>query len=267
MTGNSQNSELLLFTELLTWSAAAADIAISAVIIYGLASKRTGFQTTTDGFVGRIISAAMESAMMTTTFGVACAITEAITWEGNSGSYDLVFFIPLPSIYTFSLCWCLHTTNFVRREQSSQMRSIQMTGQSGSGSGTNSKHRGSNFIGSPQFLLEQDPEKATELDFITGSDYVASSDASAIDDPVGAGLGVTGGAGVVDTGRLHPHSHSFSSTGPAKGSGTRTRSRGVDPDLEEDEDDELLGVVPQRRNLGLGDFLADDNAKHPAKMQ
>ena len=93
MTGNSQNSELLLFTEMLTWAAAAADIAISAVIIYGLASKRTGYKTTTDGFVTKIISAAMESAMMTTAFGVACAITEAITWEGDSGSYDLVFFM------------------------------------------------------------------------------------------------------------------------------------------------------------------------------
>lgn len=70
MTGNSQNADLLLFTEIMTWSAAAADIAISSVIIYALASKRTGFETTTDGFVSRIISAAMESAMMTTTFGV-----------------------------------------------------------------------------------------------------------------------------------------------------------------------------------------------------
>jgi len=145
------------------------------------------------------------------------------------------------------------------------MRSMQMTSDQ---TGTNSKHRGSNFIGSPQFLLDQDPEKATELDFITGSDYVVSSDASAIDDPIGAGLGVTGGAGVIREGRLHPHSHSFSSIRPGKGTGTRTRSVGVqEEDEEDDDDDDLLTAVPQRRNMGLGDFLAEDNAKHAARMQ
>jgi hypothetical protein len=111
---------LLLFTELWTWAAAITDLSISVIIIFALSKAQTGYNMPTDHLVTKIINATMESASMTTTFAIATAISYATNWNNMLAAIDLVFLIPLPSLYTFSLLWCLQTTQHVREEQLSR---------------------------------------------------------------------------------------------------------------------------------------------------
>jgi hypothetical protein len=84
LSGNGDDNIVLKFTQAWLWAAAVTDISISAVIIYGLCSERTGLETTTDDWVARIISTAMGSAALSTTFALAAAVTNAVTWNGSS---------------------------------------------------------------------------------------------------------------------------------------------------------------------------------------
>lgn len=81
-TGYGELSSILRLTQIWTWSAAVTDLSISIVIIFNLWSKRTGDNTALDRLVPRILSATMESAVMTTVFAVGAAIIDACTWDG-----------------------------------------------------------------------------------------------------------------------------------------------------------------------------------------
>ena len=118
-SGTTSFTLLLLFTELYTWTSVLTDLLISVVIIVGLVRKKTGYDMPTDSLVSQVINAAMQSASMTTTFALAAAIIYAIQWDMAAASVDLVFLYPLPSIYTYSLLWCLGSTDRVRKEQRS----------------------------------------------------------------------------------------------------------------------------------------------------
>ena len=118
-SGTTSFTLLLLFTELYTWTGVLTDLLISVVIIAGLVRKKTGYDMPTDGLVAQVINAAMQSASMTTTFATAAAVIYAIQWDMSAASVDLVFLYPLPSIYTYSLLWCLGSTDRVRKEQRS----------------------------------------------------------------------------------------------------------------------------------------------------
>lgn len=80
-SGYNELSNILLFTQLWTWSAAVTDLSISIVIIFGLWWKQTGDDTALDRLVPKIVSAAMESAAMTSIFAVCAAVIDACTWN------------------------------------------------------------------------------------------------------------------------------------------------------------------------------------------
>lgn len=132
MDGTSSFTMLLIFTELYTWSAVAADLLISLVIIVGLLRKKTGYDMPTDSLVMWIVNAAFQSAALTTTFAMSAAIIYAIQWDMSSAAVDIAFLYSLPSLYTYSLLWCLTTTEKVRKEQISRSR---VTGGGYSGTG------------------------------------------------------------------------------------------------------------------------------------
>lgn len=136
MDGTSSFRTLLIFTELYTWSAVAADLLISLVIIFGLLRKKTGYDMPTDSLMMKIVNAAFQSAALTTTFAMSAAIIYAIQWDMSSAAVDITFLYSLPSLYTYSLLWCLTTTEKVRKEQISRSRVSRASRSDGTG-GTN----------------------------------------------------------------------------------------------------------------------------------
>lgn len=75
--GTTSFTLLLIFTELWTWTTVLTDLIISVVIIFGLLSKKTGYDMPTDSLMLRIINAAMQSAALTTAFSASAAIIYA----------------------------------------------------------------------------------------------------------------------------------------------------------------------------------------------
>ena len=99
------------------------------------------------------------------------AMCSSYTESHGSAAIEYAFLIPLPAIYTFSLLWCLHTTNRVRQDQPHHQRPLQAS--HSPSSSPQPELQGSTCAASPRHLSNQDVEKAgTELEFVTGHEFV-----------------------------------------------------------------------------------------------
>jgi hypothetical protein len=148
-SGTTSFNLLLITIELWTWSAAATDLAISGVIIFGLLAKKTGFDTPSDGLLMRIVNAAMHSASMTTTLAITAAIIYAVQAYMAAAAVSLVFTDPLPAVYTYSLLWCLDSTDQVRKEQRTRATGARSTATGESFTAIGSPGGGIDGIASP----------------------------------------------------------------------------------------------------------------------